>query len=151
MCKEAKNIADIKNKWPCLISTDQDSLLFSSCDENKKFIRTMKSLYVYIPCSKSRYLSKLVALVNGCDYFLGLSGMCITNKSLPNIKLFDDFTLENILQSIVTKNYFNKTKRNIDVNNIIQFIDRYSDLDYDIYDIDIPEQCSIQEFIFSST
>ncbi|ADT91086.2 Flap endonuclease FEN-1 [Cotia virus SPAn232] len=152
MCKEARSIAKIKNKWPYIISTDQDSLLFSSCDEHKKFIRTMNTLYIYIPCSKSRYLSKLVALVNGCDYFLGLSGLCITNKSLPNIKLFDDFTIENILQSIVTKNYFNKTNINIvDVDNIIQFIDSYSNLDYDIYDREIPKQCTIQEFIFSST
>ncbi|QHR82593.1 Flap endonuclease FEN-1 [Brazilian porcupinepox virus 1] len=151
MCRDAKEIVNVTGKWPLIISTDQDTLLFSSCDSVKKIIKTMNQLYLFIPCSKSRYLSKLVALVNGCDYFSGLNGFCISDKSLTNIQLFDDFTLDNIIQSLIIKNYIRKTDKIIDVNSIINFINRYSDLDYNIYDTTPPDSCTIQEFIFSAT
>ncbi|AYC44640.1 hypothetical protein [Moosepox virus GoldyGopher14] len=151
MCREAKNLSEMSGKWPLLISTDQDILLLSSCDSFQKIIKTMNQMYLFLPCSKTRYLSKLVALTNGCDYFPGLHGFSITTKSLEHIPLFDDFVLDNIIQSLVIKNYTKKeSDRNINVDTIITFIDRYSKFDNDIYFSCPLDSVTIQEFIFSA-
>ncbi|AAL69790.1 SPV051 hypothetical protein [Swinepox virus] len=152
MCKNAKKLADQTGIWPLMISTDQDTLLFSSCDYKKKIIKTMNQMFIYIPCSKSRYLSKLVALTNGCDYFNGLYGLCITQKTLESIPLFDDFTIDNIVQSLAVRNYTKKsTDKYINVQEIIDFIDKYSSSDDSVYSNTLPEKCvTIQEFMFSA-
>ncbi|AAN02779.1 hypothetical protein [Lumpy skin disease virus] len=151
MCQEAKKIAYITEKWPLMISTDQDTLLFSSCDDLPKNIRTMNQIYSFIPCAKTRYLSKLVALTNGCDYFQGLYGFSITAKSLKSIKLFDDFTIDNVIKSLIIRNYSRKeTDRYINAEKIIHFINKYSCLNESIYNEVPPESITVQEFIFSA-
>ncbi|QHG62614.1 FEN1-like nuclease [Cetacean poxvirus 1] len=150
MCIDAQQHASEVSTWPLLISADHDTLMFSSLDELPKYIKTITKLYKYIPCAESKYLSNLTALVNGCDFFTGLHGMCITSKSLVKITLYDEFTLENVIKSLVIKNYTIKTTNIVDVNKIISFIKRYSELDETVYHELPPTGCTIQEFIFSA-
>nr|WGO62683.1 hypothetical protein [Wadden Sea poxvirus] len=152
MCLEAKKIADITGKWPLLISTDQDILLFTSIDCLPKTIKNVTQTFKYLPCKKSSYLSKLTVLVNGCDFFSGLYGLCINEKTLPKIKLFDEFNIENILQSLSFKTYKNKNdeSKNINIDNIIKFINDYSNISIDIYKDTPPSGITIQDFMFAS-
>ncbi|AAF17931.1 gp049R [Rabbit fibroma virus] len=151
LCLNAKKLADEQGAWPLMISTDQDLLLFSCCDTSKKIIRTINGLYSFIPCATTKYLSKLVTLVNGCDYFPGLYGHCMTEKTLESVKLFEDFTTENIVQSLVIKNFTNKTnKKVVDVEGMVQFVDRYAELDDSVYDERFDCIVTVQEFIFSA-
>ncbi len=150
MCREALKAASLTGEWPLLISTDHDTLLFSSSDYLPKTIKTVTRTFRYLPCSKSKYLSKLTALVNGCDFFPGLYGTCLTEKSLSQMRLFDEFTLENILRSLVIKDYNKKTDKKVDSSAIVDFIDRYAELDEDIYRLQPLESVTIQEFIFSA-
>ncbi|WAH71017.1 FEN1-like nuclease [Eptesipox virus] len=149
MCADAKKKADTTGQWPLLVSNDQDTLLFSSCDSLPKTIKNISHIYKYLPCSMTLYLAKLTALVNGCDFFPGLYGACITPKILDKMKLFYDFTLENIVKSLVVKNFTNKTFNIVDVNSIINFINSYSSIDSNIYSNTPPYGCTIQEFLFS--
>ncbi|AGU99732.1 m049R [Myxoma virus] len=150
LCLHAKKLAEDQGAWPLMISTDQDLLLFSCCDEAKKIVRTINGLYSFIPCATTKYLSKLVTLVNGCDYFPGLYGSCITEKSLDSIELFEEFTIEHIVQSLAIKNFINKTNKPVDVDNMVRFVDRYAELDDSIYDERFDCVVTTQEFIFAA-
>ncbi|QCO69349.1 m049R [Myxoma virus] len=150
LCLNAKKLADEQGTWPLMISTDQDLLLFSSCDESKKIIRTINGLYSFIPCATTRYLSRLVTLVNGCDYFPGLYGYCVTEKTLESIELFEEFTVEHVVQSLVIKNFTNKTNKMVDVDGMIRFVDRYAELDDSVYDERFDCVVTAQEFIFAA-
>ncbi|AAR07410.1 54R [Yaba monkey tumor virus] len=151
MCFRAKEISVKTGNWPILISNDHDTLLFSSFDFIPKIIKTIAQIYYYIPCSKSKYLSKLVTLVNGCDFFPGLHGICITSKSLNNIQLFDDFNVTNVVKSLAFKNYVNRYNKIVDIDKVIDFINNYSSLDLNVYNYKrLPDGLSVQEFLFSA-
>ncbi|CAC21292.1 54R protein [Yaba-like disease virus] len=151
MCCKAKELNFKTGNWPILISNDHDTLLFSSFDFIPKIIKTITQIYYYIPCLKSKYLSKIVTLVNGCDFFPGLYGICITTKSLNNIQLFDDFNIVNIVKSLTFKNYVNKSNKIINIDNIINFVNNYASLDSTVYHYKhIPDGLTIQEFLFSA-
>ncbi|AKJ93711.1 fen1-like nuclease [Raccoonpox virus] len=149
MCIEAKKHLSIVGEWPLIISTDQDTMLFASVDRYPKMIKNLTQLFKFIPTSEDNYLAKLTALVNGCDFFPGLYGASITLTNLKKIQLFSDFTIDNIVTSLAIKNYYRKTRSNVDVREIITFINSYANLE-DIYSYNTPCQCTIQEFIFSA-
>ncbi|QDJ95070.1 FEN1-like nuclease [Hypsugopox virus] len=149
MCAEAKKRVLQTGVWPLLVSNDQDTLLFSSCDDMPKIIKNVSHVFRYMPCSMTLYLAKLTALVNGCDFFPGLYGACLTPKILEKMKLFYDFTIDNIVKSLVVKNYINKTFTIVDVNSIVNFINSYTSTDENIYLHTPPNGCTVQEFIFS--
>ncbi|AEN03650.1 FEN1-like nuclease [Yokapox virus] len=151
MCYEAKKQLYDKGEWPLLISTDQDTMLFTSTDYHPKMIKTLTQLFRFIPTSEDAYLSKLTVLLNGCDFFPGLYGTSLTTDNIDKIKIFNEFTLDNILTSLVFKNYYkkNNTYTNIDIYKIIKFINNYANMEDDVYSEDTPSQCSIHDFIFS--
>ncbi|AOP31560.1 fen1-like nuclease [Skunkpox virus] len=149
MCIEAKKHLSSVGEWPLIISTDQDTMLFASVDNHPKMIKNLTQLFKFIPTAEDSYLSKLTALVNGCDFFPGLYGASITLNNLKKMQLFTDFTIDNIVTSLAIKNYYRKTRSNVDVHEIITFINDYANLN-DVYSYITPCQCTVQEFIFSA-
>ncbi|AST09475.1 FEN1-like nuclease [NY_014 poxvirus] len=151
MCLEARKQFSDRGTWPLIVSTDQDTMLFTSVDRHPKMIKTLTQLFRFIPTAEDEYLSKLAVLINGCDFFPGLYGSSLTTDNLDKIKLFSEFTLDNILTSLVFKNYYKRPTTNdtVDVYKIINFINNYANLE-DVYSEDTPLQCTIQDFIFSA-
>ncbi|ANS71143.1 fen1-like nuclease [Pteropox virus] len=153
MCIDAYQVAVETGLWPILASGDQDALLFATIDDLPKYFDTLSCIYEFLPCAYSAYISKLAVLANGCDFFPGLKGIMLTQKSIENMELFETFNAENAAISLATRNLvytkgFDTLKAPCD--EIVDFINRYAAGDITIYDDSLLEECDARCFIFTA-
>lgn len=149
MCAQGRAEAEGGGRWPLLVTTDQDALLFTSTDRRPKVISTVSSCHLFSPTAEAEYLCKLAALANGCDFFPGLGGVGVSPESVARAALFSEFTPRNAAVSLCTR------PMRLDVaplaraeaEAVCAFIERYAGGDEDIYDTLPPEGCCGRAFI----
>ncbi|AWU47099.1 FEN1-like nuclease [Sea otter poxvirus] len=149
MVRYAYELANDTGKWPILASGDQDTLLFATIDKLPKYCDMISCIYMFLPCAYSMYISKLAVLANGCDFFPGLKGVCVTPASLKKMKLFDSFTAENAATSLSTRNMMLHEYVHVPCDEIIEFINKYTASDISIYQDSIIDAYDVRCFIFS--
>ncbi|ARE67733.1 SWPV1-135 [Shearwaterpox virus] len=153
MCCKAREYYLINGSWPAILSSDQDTMCLACVDLEEKIIYDTKTVYRLSPDKYTQYLTKLIVLVNGCDFFRGLHGISITKDNCTKYELFKEFTKDNVLRSLVYKNYSLKADIDTsvidDIDKIFDFINYYTSLNDKAYDVKELPTISAKEFISS--
>ncbi|AKC03339.1 hypothetical protein BVTX09c5_041 [Bovine papular stomatitis virus] len=150
MCTRGREEAARNGRWPLLVTTDQDALLFTSTDRMEKFVSTVSACYRYLPTDETEYLCKLAALTNGCDFFPGLAGISVGVESVRRMTLFREFNARNVAMSLCTRAMRLAAAERASaeaVADMISFIDRYARGDEGIYGAAPPSACCGRAFI----
>ncbi|QGN68056.1 FEN1-like nuclease [Equine molluscum contagiosum-like virus] len=151
MCARARACARSTGRWPLLLSNDQDTLCLACADTlPKTVLGAAGEAHLLRPCADTVYLAKLTVLVNGCDFFSGLAGLALTPRTFARFALFSEFTLGNVLRSLVHKNYALRGAARADVGAVLRFIDAYVSLERDVYRAPPPPPLSVQDFLLGA-
>ncbi|QRY18942.1 ORF-72 [Teiidae poxvirus 1] len=154
ICCQAKDYYAQNGCWPAILSSDQDTMCLSCVDVCDKIIYDTKHVYRLCPDRYTVYLTRLTILVNGCDFFGGLYGISITKDNCDKYKIFEEFSKENTLKSLIYKNYsllnfsekkYSETSALID--RVFEFIILYTSLNEEAYKIQELPKISVKEFL----
>ncbi|AIZ77292.1 putative FEN-1 like endonuclease [Parapoxvirus red deer/HL953] len=153
MCTRGRAAAEAGGRWPLLVTTDQDALLFTATDRLPKVVSTVSACYLFTPTAETEYLCKLAALTNGCDFFPGLGGISVSVESLSRMALFEEFTPANVAASLCTRPMrlagVERAERAA-VADAVSFIERYARGDEGIYRCVPPDACCGRSFILGA-
>ncbi|ADC53942.1 hypothetical protein [Pseudocowpox virus] len=150
MCARGRAEAERCGRWPLLVTTDQDALLFTSTDRMEKIVSTVSACYAFRPTAEAEYLCKLAALANGCDFFPGLGGICVSVESLRRAALFPEFSARNAAVSLCTRPMRLATQDALEPEvaaEAVDFIARYAAGDENIYREVPPGACCGRAFV----
>ncbi|QRI42863.1 hypothetical protein ChPV145 [Cheloniid poxvirus 1] len=150
MCCRAREYYLENGTWPAIMSSDQDTMCLVCVDYEDKIIYDTKTAYRLSSDKYTRYLTKLMVLVNGCDFFKGLYGISITKDNCTKYELFSDFNKDNVLRSLAYKNYSlvsSDSCKMSDIDRVFDFITYYTSLDEKAYDVDELPNISVKEFL----
>ncbi len=150
MCARGRAEAERRGRWPLLVTTDQDALLFTSTDRDEKIVSTVSACYAFRPTESTEYLCKLAALANGCDFFPGLGGICVSVESLRRATLFPEFSVRNAAVSLCTRPMRLSTQDALEPEaaaEVVDFIRRYAAGDERIYREVPPGACCGRAFV----
>ncbi|QZW33448.1 MPPV-153 conserved hypothetical protein [Magpiepox virus 2] len=150
MCSKAREYYLKNGTWPAILSSDQDTMCLVCIDSEDKIIYDAKMAYKLSPNKYTHYLTKLMVFVNGCDFFKGLYGVSITKDNCTKYELFTEFTKDNVLRSLVYKNYSlvsSDSCKMSDIDRVFDFITYYTSLDEKAYDVDELPNISVKEFL----
>ncbi|ALA62460.1 hypothetical protein [Turkeypox virus] len=152
MCYKAREYYNTNGIWPAILSSDQDTICLLCIDTENKILYDSKMSYMLSPNKYTAYLAKLMILVNGCDFFSGLTGASINKDNYSKYAMFTEFNRDNVLCSLAYKNYSLVKIDNINevsehINKIFDFIELYTSLDETAYNIDILPCINIKEFL----
>uniref|UniRef100_A0AAU7E0L4 Uncharacterized protein n=1 Tax=Rousettus bat poxvirus TaxID=3141933 RepID=A0AAU7E0L4_9POXV len=150
MCVRARAHAQATGEWPVLLSYDQDTLCLSCTDALPKVVHSADTIYLLRPCAYSMYLVKLTLLINGCDFLPGLRGVAISPATLPRFKLFREFTVHNLVRTLVFRNYNLTQSADANIAHRLAFINRYVDLDKSLYSETPPTKIAVHDFLASA-
>ncbi|AYO87520.1 TPA_asm: MC060R [Molluscum contagiosum virus] len=148
MCARALALARSTGRWPLLVSNDQDTLCLACADALPKAIASAGAEYELWPSTHAVYLAKLTVLLNGCDFFPGLAGLAVTRDTLPRFRLFEDFSMRNVLRSLAFRDYALRGAARVeDARAILRFIERYVALERAVYREPPPPPMSVHAFL----
>ncbi|WCL40067.1 hypothetical protein [Pigeonpox virus] len=155
MCCKAREYYTNNGEWPSILSSDQDTICLVCVDMQEKILYDTKSVYRLSPNKHTSYLTKLIVLTNGCDFFKGLYGISINKDNYMKYELFTEFNRENVFKSIAHKNYNlnnNNTDENIDeistnIDMVFDFISHYTSLNEDAYNFEDLPDIRVKDFL----
>ncbi|AYP74185.1 hypothetical protein [Fowlpox virus] len=151
MCSKARECYLKNGTWPAIMSSDQDTLCLVCVDHEDKIIYDTKTAYRLCSDKYTQYLTKLMVLINGCDFFKGLYGISITKDNCTKYELFSEFNKDNVLRSLAYKNYLLKTPSDKDkmddIDRVFDFIAYYTSLDEKAYEVEELPNISAKEFL----